>query len=124
MTTPKYNPPSDPLVADVVSRLDATAYDDWEERAAIIEEGCHGVSRGHAEALALVDVLLRQPWWLTGLLAIQVEINGSTEWVLTTDPMAARQYFVNVGADEVAVLQPADVVCEQFDGVAMLTAAG
>lgn len=124
MTTPKYNPPSDPLVADAVSRLDAAAYEDWDERAAIIEEGCRGVSRGHAEALALIDLLQRQPWWLTGLLAIQIEIDSSTEWVLTTDPAAARQYFVNVGADEVAVLQPADVVREQFDGVAMLTTAG
>lgn len=124
MTKPKYNLPFDPLVADVVSRLDAAAYEDWDERAAIIEEGCRGVSRGHAEALALIDLLQLQPWWLTGLLAIQVEIDSSTEWVLTTDPMAARQYFTNVGADEVAVLQPAEVVREQFDSVAMLTTVG
>lgn len=124
MNTSRYVPPSDPLVADVVNKLDAAALEDWNERAAIIEYSNGGLSRAHAEALALIDLLQRQPWWLTGLLAIQVELDGATQWVLTTDPVTARHYFADIGADEVAVLRPADVVREQYGDVAMLTTLG
>lgn len=124
MDTPKYVPPSDPLVADVVNKLDAAALEDWSERAAIIEYSNVGISRPHAEALALIDLLKRQSWWLTGLLAIQIELDGSTEWVLTCDPVAARHYLADIGADEVAVLNPADVVHQQYGGVAMLATVG
>lgn len=124
MDTPKYVPPSDRLVADVVARLDADALERWNERAGIIEFSCPGTSRGHAEALALIDLLRQQTWWLTGLLAIEIELDGATQWVLTCDPVAARHYFADIGADEVAVLNPADVVHQQYGDVAMLTTVG
>jgi hypothetical protein len=52
--------PLDPLVADMVKLLDASQREEFEERAAIIEYDAK-LPRGHAECLALLDVLRRYP---------------------------------------------------------------
>ena len=52
--------PLDALVAEMVTALDANLREDFEERAAIIEFDAH-LPRGHAECLALLDVLRRNP---------------------------------------------------------------
>ncbi len=52
--------PMDPLVADLVSRLDDNLREAFEERAGIIEfEG--NLTRAHAECLALLNVLVSHP---------------------------------------------------------------
>lgn len=55
-----HTPPLDPLVADMVKLLDANQREEFEERAAIIEYDAK-LPRGHAECLALLDVLRRYP---------------------------------------------------------------
>ena len=56
--------PLDPIVADMVSELDAELREEFEERAGIIEfDGKQ--PRAHAECLALLDVLRRHPTALT-----------------------------------------------------------
>ena len=52
--------PRDALVADLVRLLNDNQREDFEERAAIIEFDA-GLPRGHAECLALLDVLRRNP---------------------------------------------------------------
>ncbi len=52
--------PVDVLVADMLNLLDAGQREDFEERAGIIEFDAQ-LSRGHAECLALLDVLRRHP---------------------------------------------------------------
>ena len=52
--------PTDAIVADIVSKLDDNLREDFEERAGIIEFDAK-LSRGHAECLALLDVLRRHP---------------------------------------------------------------
>jgi hypothetical protein len=52
--------PIDPLIADLVSRLDDTLREAFQERAGIIEFEA-GLPREHAEALALLNVLLSHP---------------------------------------------------------------
>ena len=52
--------PIHPLVAEMVSKLDASLREEFEERAAIMEfEGA--MLRDHAECMALLDVLHRHP---------------------------------------------------------------
>jgi len=52
--------PLDPLVADIVNKLDDDLREAFEERAGIIEfDG--GLPRAHAECLALLNVLVRHP---------------------------------------------------------------
>ena len=56
--------PKDAIVADIVSQLDPDLREEFEERAGIMEfDG--KVPRGHAECLALIDVLLRHPEAIT-----------------------------------------------------------
>ena len=50
----------DALVLEIVQQLDAALREEFEERAAIMEFEA-GYSKGHAECLALLDVLRRNP---------------------------------------------------------------
>lgn len=63
-----HKPPVDELVADMLNFLDASQREDFEERAGIIEFDGQ-LSRGHAECLALLDVLRRHPEVLTKSVA-------------------------------------------------------
>ena len=118
-----YVTPTDPLVAELVERLDASQREACEERAAIMEfDG--GLTRGHAEALAMLDLLCRHPSVLSGIRVLQIELDGGTEWMLTTDLQHARRYVSDVGGKEIAVHQLADVLLTQYGGVALLTTLG
>jgi hypothetical protein len=57
--------PIHPLVADLVAKLDDDLREQFEERAAIMEFDA-GLSRDHAECLALLDILSRYPTALLG----------------------------------------------------------
>ncbi len=122
METP-YVTPSDPLVAELVERLDSSQREQFEERAGIIEyDGKR--PRGHAECLALLDLLRRHPSVLSGVTVLEIELDGGTEWLLTTDLTYARRYLADVGGQEIAQCTLADVVNEQYGGIAVLTTLG
>jgi hypothetical protein len=53
------NKPND-IVTALVSRLDLDMREAWEERAAIMEFEA-GLSRDHAECLALLDLIRQRP---------------------------------------------------------------
>lgn len=58
--------PQDPLVAELVNRLNDNLREAFEERAGIMEyDG--GLSRAHAECLALLNVLVRHPECVSAL---------------------------------------------------------
>lgn len=60
--------PTNEVVADLVSRLDAGLREAFEERASIREfDG--GIGRELAEALALLDLILQYPKEVLSLLA-------------------------------------------------------
>ena len=111
--------PTDTIVADIVSQLDADLREDFEERAGIIEYDAKK-ARDHAECLALLDVIWRHPSVLSGVTVLEIELDGATQWLLTTDLDCARQHISDIGAFEISVLNPAAVVMEKYGGVAML----
>ena len=118
-----YVSPTDPLVAELVERLDASQREAWEERAGIMQfDG--GLPRGHAECLALLDLLCRHPAMLSGISVLQIELDGGTEWLLTTDLQYARRYVADVGGHEIAERHLPDVLLTQYGGVAVLTTLG
>lgn len=123
MNTPTYMRPLDALVADTVDTLDAELREDFEERAGIMEHDGR-LARAHAECLALVDLMLRRPACFTGLLAVEIELDGGTQWLLTSDLDFARQHLAVLGASEIAVLEAAEVVREQYGDLAMLCMPG
>ena len=119
MSISTYTAPVDPLVATLVSRLDADQREMFEERAAIREHD--GLQpRVLAEALAVLETLSRWPAVLTGLSVLAVELDGAAHCLLTSDLVLARQHLTSLGGVEIAVLDPVTVVREQYAGVAML----
>ena len=118
-----YVSPTDPLVAELVERLDASQREDWEERAGIMQfDG--GLTRGHAECLALLDLLCRHPSVLSGVSVLEIELDGGTEWLLTTDLHYARRYVADVGGHEIAERHLPDVLLTQYGGIAVLNTLG
>jgi hypothetical protein len=68
---------------ELLNRLDEDLRELWEERAAIMEfDG--GLSREHAECLALLNVVLRHPMALSGVRLLRLEKDGETIYLLTT----------------------------------------
>ena len=116
--------PKDAIVIEMVNRLGPDDREAFEERAAIIEYDSH-VPRAHAECLALLEVVRRSnALAVTSVVALQIELDGGTEWLLTTDLAFAREYLADIGGREVAVLDLADVIHEQYGGVAVLGTLG
>jgi len=107
----------------LVERLDASQREAWEERAGIMQFDGE-LTRGHAECLALLDLLRRHPSVLSGITLLEIELDGGTELLLTTDLTYARRYVVDVGGHEIAVRHLPDVLLTQYGGVAVLTTLG
>ena len=112
--------PLDAIVADIVDGLDATLREEFDERSAIIEfDGRE--TRAHAEALALLDVLSRHPFVLTGITVQQVDLDGTTQWVLATKRGVARPYPSRISAVKSGEVDLVAVVEKHYGGFALLT---
>ena len=110
-------------MANMLARCDEGAREFYEERAGIIAETC-GIPVIHAEYQALLETLVRWPEIFTGVQLLEVEIDGATQWILTTDPEFARRHLADIGATEIGTRNPADVVREQYGHVALLCILG
>lgn len=102
--------PLDPLVMEMVNKLDDNLREEFEERAGIVEfDG--KFTRSHAECLALLDVLRRHPEALAGFWALEAEVSGKRQFLVTTHRKLAFK-----------VLNLALVLDGHFHGTAQLTA--
>lgn len=115
--------PIDPVVADLLARLGDNIREQFEERAAIMEFDAD-FPRRLAECLGLLDVLRCNLTGLSGVTAMQIELDGQTQWIATTDLAYARQHLADIDAAETAVLDLRTVIEEQYAGVAMLSTVG
>lgn len=113
------NKPIHPLVADMVSKLDAGLREEFEERAAILEFDA-AMLRDHAECLALLDVLHRHPDVLSGVAVMHAELYGLPIWCLTTDLNMAHVHIPG----EAGIHKLADVLDSRYGGTALLTSIG
>ena len=118
MAQPHYPEPLDAHVRKIVNQFDANRREAYEERAAIVQYDGN-VEREQAERLAVLDVLatcgLPCPVRL-----LQVEMVGSTDWVLTTDVEHTKTTLSELGGKHI-VEQPVDVVVrEQYGDLAVL----
>jgi hypothetical protein len=109
-------------VADLIERLDDNLREFYEERAGIREFDA-GIPRDHAESLALLDVLHMYPGAFIGVTVLEVELDGETLSVLTTDLHRARHHLADIGAREIGAADLAGAV-KQFGDVAQLTHLG
>ena len=115
--------PQHPILADLLCRLDACQREAYEERAGILTFEV-GVDRPLAEALALLDLIHQNPLALSGITVLEIELDGGTEWLLTTDLDFARRYITDVGGHEIAERHLPDVLLTQYGGIALLTTLG
>jgi hypothetical protein len=116
-------PTLSPFVGDVLDRLDAGQMESWQERSAVLQFDA-GLSRPLAEALALIELLRRYPAILGQLQVLAFERSGGTQWLLTGDLTHARQKVSDIGGVDVGCHSVADVVHDQFGGIALLGAFG
>jgi hypothetical protein len=115
--------PQHPILADLLCRLDECQREAYEERAGILTFEA-GVDRPLAEALAMLDLIRLQPMALSGITVLQIELDGGSEWLVSTHLTYARRYVSDVGGNEIAVRQLADVLLTQYGGIALLTTLG
>lgn len=116
------NQPTFP-VADLVQLLDPASREAFEERAAIIEFDANQ-PRDHAECLALIEQLRRNPAALLGMTVLQIECERKTRFVLTTDVEFAQQHLTALDAEIVRRVDPAKLIAARFSGIALLTRIG
>lgn len=111
------------LVLTMVRKLDGNLREAYEERAGVMEFEAL-LPRGQAESLALLDVLNRHPFALTGVTVLEIELDGAKQWLLTTDLSYARQYLVDVHAKELGTPDLRSVLNHQYEGIAGLSTLG
>ena len=107
------------LIADLLDRLDAERRYLFDERAGILEVESQ-VDRDTAEVLALIDLLRAHPAALIGVTASEVAHGATRSFLVTTNADSTADLF---GVDALRVVDLADVLREQFDGLAVLESA-
>ncbi len=113
--------PLDPLVAEVVEQLDRDLQEDFQERAAIVEYDA-GLDRAHAECIALIAVLVRNPDALCRIRVVQVERGGLVYWLVTTSADVARDHLSKTDGTAMKAAELADAVDDDFGGAVMMAA--
>ena len=104
------------LIADLLDRLDRERRYEFDERAGILEVE-NAVDRDTAEILALIDLLRAHPAALLGVTTFEVVHGFSRSWVLTTNAESTADIF---GANVLRIVDLADVLREDFDGLAVM----
>ena len=119
-----YVSPTDPLVAELVDRLDAMP-------SARISRNGPGLCNLMANCPAVMPSAWRCSICCVGIhrycpasLSCRSNWMAAREWLLTTDLPYARRYVTDVGGNEIAVRQLADVLLTQYGGIAVLTTLG
>ncbi len=111
--------PINPLVTEAVGQLSENLREAFEERAGIIEFDA-GQPRDHAECLALLNILLKHPNCLTGLVAVEIELESGKSWLLTTDLDHLRRKLAEEGIQISKIREVAEVIRQEFNGVVLL----
>ena len=119
MAQPHYPEPLDGHVRSIVSQFDAKRREAFEERAAIAQYDGN-LDQEQAERLACLDILATYGLPCPVQL-LQVEMAGSTDWVLTTDVESARSRLSELGGKHIAEVPVDDTVQCQFGDLAVLS---
>ena len=118
MAQPHYPEPRDAHVRKIVNQFDANRREAFEERAAIAQYDGN-LDQEEAERLACLDILATYGLPCPVQL-LQVEMAGSTDWVLTTDVESARSRLSELGGKHIAEVSVDDTVQYQFGDLAVL----
>ena len=117
------DPALQPFVGDLFDRLAPAQLEQWQERAAIVEHEA-GLSRPLAEALAFIELLRTSPEILSGVVVLEAEFSGGSEWLVTDSLAHAQTVIADMGGREVACHSVSEIVHSQYDGIAVLSTPG
>jgi hypothetical protein len=101
--------PLNPIVEALVCRLDTNLREAFEERAGIMQFEA-GKPRELAEALALLDVIRADPFAVSEVRALRIELDGQALTVLTADPQLAEKHFSDIAATSAGPVDLAQAV--------------
>ena len=118
MAQPHYPEPLDGHVRRIVAWLDTNRREAFEERAAIAQYDGN-LDQEQAERLACLDILATYGLPCPVQL-LQVEMAGSTDWVLTTDVQATTATLAGLGGQHIVELPVDVVVRQQYGDLAVL----
>lgn len=118
MAQPHYPEPLDGHVRRIVAWLDTDRREAFEERAAIAQYDGN-LDQEQAERLACLDILATYGLPCPVQL-LQVEMAGSTDWVLTTDVQATTATLAGLGGQHIVELPVDVVVRQQYGDLAVL----
>ena len=118
MAQPHYPEPLDGHVRRIVAWLDTNRREAFEERAAIAQYDGN-LDQEQAERLACLDILATYGLPCPVQL-LQIEMAGSTDWVLTTDVQATTATLAGLGGQHIVELPVDVVVRQQYGDLAVL----
>lgn len=124
MNEPLCDPLLLPFTGNVLSRLDDGQREHLMERSAILASEAGVQPPALCDALALLEVLRLSPSVLSGVIALEVELDGVTQWLLAIDQEWTGAYVETCGGRIVAIHEPASVLSCQYGGVALLGTLG
>jgi len=112
----------DERVQQLIDRMPEDLLEAWEERSAVREyDG--GLSRPHAEAMALLDLLDSEPELLSNVRAYRVDLGDEPRHFVASSEQLLREHAESLGGEIAARRSVAWTVDEEFGGLAELTVA-
>jgi len=112
----------DERVQQLIDRMPEELLEAWEERSAIREyDG--GLSRPHAEALALLDLLDGEPDLLSTVRAYRIDRDDEPRYFVSSSEQLLSEHAASLGGEIAARRSVAWTVDQEFGGMAELVAA-
>jgi hypothetical protein len=112
----------DERVQQLIDRMPEEFLEAWEERAAIREYDA-GLSRPHAEAMALLDLLDSEPDLLSSVRTYRVDLVDEPRYFVSSSEQLLREHAESLGGEIAARRSVAWTVDEEFGGLAEIVAA-
>lgn len=115
--------PIDPVIADLLDQLSKNLQDEFEQRLRSIEFQTDYPHRIWI-CIELVETLRRNLTSQIHMTCLRVALDGSTEFVLTTDLEYALKHLADNHAEVIAEESIKEIIKRQYDRIAALTFLG
>jgi uncharacterized membrane-anchored protein len=115
--------PIDPVIADLLDRLTTQLLEEFSQRVEQLEFKADYPHRLQS-CIDQVEALRRNLANQIHITCLRVELDGSTEFVLTVDLEYARKHLADIRVDVIAEEPIEEVIERQYGGVAALTFLG
>jgi hypothetical protein len=109
-------------VQNIVDRLPEELVEAWEEKSAVMEYDA-GLSRQHAEALALLNLLDDDPDVISELRAAQIDVGDAPRFFVGSSKELLDEVAGRLGGEIAARRSVAWVLDEEFGGLCECVAA-